>query len=127
MNIIVNQAFPVGQVVATSRILYWHWGIVTDGWVNGEQMVISCSNLRKMVVEEPISIFGQGFSIEPRSFSSALPVQEILMRARQKIGQTYDLLNWNCEHFLYDACGLPKQSPQLVQLVICALGLLSCR
>lgn len=89
--------------------------------------MISCSNLRGMVVEEPIGIFRQGSSIEPRDFPSTLPVREVLARARGKLGQRYDLLSWNCEHFVYDAFGLDKQSPQLKQFVLCAIGLALAR
>ena len=123
MNIVATRTFAVGQVVASWRIFYWHWGIVTDSWKDGEQTVISCSGLRRMVVEEPMSNFRQGNSIQPRNFTSTLPVREVLVRARGKLGQRYDLLNWNCEHFVYDSFGLVKQSPQLKQLAICAIGL----
>lgn len=123
MNIVATRIFAAGQIVASWRVFYWHWGIVTDSWKNGEQTVISCSGLRRMVVEEPMSIFCQGNSVEPRDFPSALTVREVLARARGKLGQPYDLLSWNCEHFVYDASGLVKQSPQLQQLAICAFGL----
>lgn len=123
MNIVATRTFAAGQVVASWRVFYWHWGIVTDSWEGGEQTVISCSGLRRMVIEEPMSIFRQGNSVEPRDFPPALPVREVLVRARGKLGQRYDLLNWNCEHFVYDSFGLVKQSPQLQQLAICAIGL----
>lgn len=123
MKIVATRTFAVGQAVASWRIFYWHWGIVTDSWKDGEQIVISCSGLRRMVVEEPISIFRQGNPIEPRNLTSALPVREVLVRARAKLGERYDLLSWNCEHFVYDSFGLDKQSPQLKQLAICAIGL----
>lgn len=123
MNIVATRTFAAGQVVASWRVFYWHWGIVTDSWKDGEQTVISCSGLRRMVVEEPMSTFGQGYPIEARNFSSALPVREVLVRARRKLGQRYDLLSWNCEHFVYDSFGLVKQSPQIKQFAILAIGL----
>jgi len=123
MHILTTQPFAVGQVVASWRVFYWHWGIVTDSWKDGEQTVISCSGLRNMVVEEPMSAFRQGNAIEPRPSPSALPVQEVLARARGKLGQPYDLLNWNCEHFVYDSFGRTKQSPQLQKLALFAFGL----
>lgn len=122
MHILTSQRFTTGQVVASSREGYSHFGIVTDSWKDGEQMVISCSGLRKMVVEEPMSTFRQGSSIERRSSPSALPAQEVLARARRKLGQRYDLFNWNCEHFVYESFGRPKQSPQL-RLAVCAIGI----
>lgn len=123
MNIVATRTFSVGQVVASWRIFYWHWGIVTDSWKDGEQTVISCSGLRRMVVEEPMSLFRQGNPIESRDFTSTLPVREVLVRARGKLGQRYDLLSWNCEHFVYDSFGFDKQSPQLKKFAICAIGL----
>lgn len=123
MNIVATRPFAIGQVVASRRPLYWHWGIVTDSWKDGEQTVISCSGLRNMVVEEAMSDFRQGNQVESRHSPSTLPVQEVLARARGKLGQGYDLLNWNCEHFVYDSFGRPKQSPQLQKLTLCAIGL----
>jgi hypothetical protein len=122
MNILTTQLFPVGQVVASSRFFYSHLGIVTDRWKDGEQMVISCSNRHSMVVEESMSAFRQGNSIERRPSPSALSVQEVLARARRKLGQRYDLFNWNCEHFVYESFGHPKQSPQL-QLAVFVIGI----
>lgn len=123
MEVLTTQLFPVGQVVASPRFLYSHLGIVTDHWKNGEQMVISCSEHCNMVVEEPMSTFRQGNSIEQRPSPSNLSTQKVLMRARNKLGQPYDILNWNCEHFVYDSFACQKQSPQL-QIALFLVGVI---
>lgn len=122
MNALSNESYRAGQLVATRRLLYWHIGIVTERWENGEQMVISCSGSQQRVVEERMSVFRQGASIERRQALSNLSGAQVVMRARAKLGQTYNLLAWNCEHFVYYAFGLNPQSPQLDRVILIGLA-----
>lgn len=127
MNSISITKYRPGQVVATWRIFYWHLGIVTDKWEGGEQVVISCSGARSMVVEERMSHFSQGLPTELRAMPSALPVPLVLKRAREKLGQSYRLLDWNCEHFVCYAFDVPQKSPQLALAVAAIISLMLIR
>ena len=122
MNGLSSESYVVGQLVATSRLLYWHLGIVTDRWERGEQVVISCSNRQQRVVEERMSVFAQGSLIERRQALSNLSGGQAVMRARTKLGQAYNLLDWNCEHFVYYAFGLNPESPQIGRAILLGLA-----
>lgn len=112
-----STAFPPGQAIRTSRLLYWHTGIATDQWLNGEQLVISCSGRAGKVVLEPMSVFAAGFGAEEMPQLSALPREIVLYQARQMLGKQYSMMDFNCEHFLFRAFGLVPQSPQLTMLL----------
>jgi hypothetical protein len=43
-----------------------------------------------------------------------LSPRDVLARGRAHLGAPYDLWSRNCEHFVYDAHGLPAHSPQLI-------------
>lgn len=106
-------SFAPGQAVRTFRLFYWHKGIATDQWLNGEQLVISCSGRAGKVVLEPMSVFARGMAVEGIEQLSALSPEIVLYQARQMLGKAYSLVDFNCEHFLYRAFGLTPQSPQL--------------
>lgn len=108
--------FAPGQAIRTSRLVYWHKGIATDRWINGEQLVISCSGRAGKVVLEPMSVFSAGMGAEAMLQLSVLPRKIVLHQALQMLGKPYSLANFNCEHFLYQAFGLPPQSPQVATL-----------
>ena len=113
-------SFPVfapGQAIRTSRLVYWHKGIATDQWLNGEQLVISCSGRAGWVVLEPMSVFAAGMGAEEMPQLSALSQEVVLYRARQMLGRPYSLIDFNCEHFLCEAFGLTPQSPQLASIL----------
>ncbi len=101
----------------TSRLVYWHKGIATDQWLNGEQLVISCSGRAGKVVLEPMPVFTAGMGAEEMPQLSALSREIVLYQARQMLGKPYSLMDFNCEHFLYQAFGLTPQSPQFATLL----------
>jgi hypothetical protein len=92
------QSFAPGQAIRTFRIFYWHKGIATDQWLNGEQLVISCSGRARKVVLEPMSAFTREMAVEAMEQLSALPREVVLYQARQMLGRTYSLgpVNTNC-------------------------------
>lgn len=117
--------YKAGEVIEAWRILYWHVGIVSDRWVDGEQVVLSCSRQQNMVVEESMSKFSLGFPIQRKAIPSTLNTQEVLKRARSKLGHAYDIFHWNCEHFVYYSLGLEPKSPQLALAAMAAISLLA--
>lgn len=48
-------------------------------------------------------------------YLGVLSQETVMQRARLKQGQAYSWTNFNCEHFVRYAHGLPIESPQLRQ------------
>ena len=92
-----------------------HVGIVTDRYFDGMPMVISNSHRAGGVAEEPLAVFQGSYPLVPVVQPRALPVGHILFLSRQKLGTRWNLLSWNCEHFVRWAYGLEPMSPQLKQ------------
>jgi hypothetical protein len=92
-----------------------HVGIVSDRNSGGMPMVISNSFRAGGVAEEPLSVFQGGYPLVSVAQPTVLPSWHILSRARQMLGTRWNLLSWNCEHFVYWAHGLEPKSPQLKQ------------
>ncbi len=113
-----------GTVVGTRVGLITHVGIVTDRHAGGQPMVISNSMRSGRVEEEPLRIFQGGFPLVPVTQPALVPASEVLSRARQKLGTRWDLLSWNCEHFVHWAFGQDPKSPQLRAGLISGLAFL---
>lgn len=113
--------FQPGHILQTPRLFYHHKGIATDQWRDGEQLVISCSGLARKVVVERMSAFTRGMGVEAIAPPNNLPAAQVLHRARSMIGRPYFLLDFNCEHFICEAFGVPRESEQL-QRALCMLG-----
>lgn len=113
-----------GAVIGVRLGLITHVGIVTDRHVDGQPMVISNSLRSGRVEEEPLRVFQGAFPLVPVTQPAAMPVGEVLSRARQKLGTRWDLLSWNCEHFVHWAFGQGPKSPQLRAGLISGLAVL---
>lgn len=115
-----------GTVIAVWVGFIRHVGIVTDRMYGAYLGVISNSYRAGRVAEEPLPVFAGGRSVNVIGYLSDLPPQQVLRRARSRIGEAWDLPNWNCEHFVRWAHGLQPRSPQLVAgvVLICAFAVL---
>jgi len=91
-----------------------HVGIVTDETgADGCPRVISTSQKWRSVIEQDWTDFAQGYPVTPVSgWHSTYSPEETVERARARLGRPYDLLRYNCEHFVKDVYGQPIQSPQ---------------
>lgn len=77
-------------------------------------MLISLSYRTGTVAEEPWDIVVRGRSVQRSGLDSALSAEQVIERARARIGDArYNLLKNNCEHFARDVLGLPARSHQL--------------
>lgn len=94
-----------------------HVGIVSDRYSDGAPMVISNSHRAGGVTEEPMSVFQGRYPLVSVAQPKTLPAGHILSLARQKLGTRWNLLSWNCEHFVHWAHGLEPKSPQLSHAV----------
>jgi len=114
---------PAGTVVAVSRGLYKHVGLLTEPVVNQERHVISLNpgGPRRQVIEEPISVFARGQSVQVVPMDSALPNWSVLARARSRQHPHYSWVTFNCEHFVRFALGHKLESPQLAIWAIIGL------
>lgn len=122
MDTFVNRNPRPGTIVRVPVGLFTHRGIVSDRWYGGLPMVISNSRRRRMVAEEPWETFANGGKVSIEGYPSDLSPAVVLVRARSRLGEAWDLLTFNCEHFVEIAHGRKPQSRQLQAAV--ALGAL---
>jgi hypothetical protein len=121
---------PVGGVVGVPIVTRIgrvdHKGVVTDRYgSDGEPTILHASDRYGRVVETEASDFAAR-AVGPVRFVGYLgnlSPDEVLRRARAKIGARYRPLAANCEHFATGVHGLPPESPQLRGLAL--LGIVS--
>ncbi|NOY25059.1 MAG: hypothetical protein GXP62_04215 [Oligoflexia bacterium] len=100
--------------VAGGALTVQHMGIVSDHQdEHGLPLVISASKKTGRVSEETWLQFTGGQDATIYDFLGSLPGDQVVRRARSKLGTRWDLLVANCEHFVHWAHGLDPQSPQL--------------
>jgi hypothetical protein len=114
---------PPGNVVwIVTHLLWRHKGIVSDRWHNGKPMVISASARAGAVCEESWDVFSDGKQVFDGGYPSQLPQWDVLHRARMLIGRRYQLIEFNCDHFVALAHGDEEpRSPQLAGTMTIAL------
>lgn len=115
-----------GTIVSVPIGPFRHYGLVSAVNATGSPYILSCSSRSGQVAEEPAHIFAGGRDIKVHGFPGVLSAIHVISRARSRIGTKYDLLKWNCEHFVRWAHNLRVESPQLkttVALSSCLLGL----
>ena len=107
-------ATTVGYSVRVAGVDVFHVGIVTERTDHrGLPYVISASKRSGMVLEEPWEDFHQGASVRLVDLRGDLDAQEVIGRARERVGHVWSLFFANCEHFVRWAHGIPEESPQL--------------
>ena len=111
-----------GTILSTGRPGFRHYGISTDQYIDGLPTVISNTGKYVRVVEESLAQFQEQGDLKIEGYWGSLPPQEVLRRAREKLGTRYLLLNWNCEHFVRFAHGLKPESPQVVFVAVMVIG-----
>lgn len=91
-----SHVYPAGTLLAV-RVsgLYDHVGLAT-----GYGTVIHSSRRNKRVIEDDVSLFSGGRPVRTVPYASSLSGTEVVVRARMKIGQPYNVLVRNCEHFV---------------------------
>jgi hypothetical protein len=105
-------AAPAGTVVSVDRGLYRHFGILAERLPGLERRVISL-NPEAQLAEEPLSLFCRGQQPTWHQPLSAAYAPEVLTRARSGNHPGYSWTNFNCEHFVCFAFGVPLDSPQV--------------
>lgn len=95
---------------------YNHYGIA-DGLGN----VIHNSKKHFKVVKETIKEFAEGKEILESNITSNNPERAAIIASRY-LDMSYNLFTSNCEHFVRLTHGLKKESMQIQQYLLCALG-----
>lgn len=106
-------SLPIGTLVRVSHGWYDHVALIGDHVVCGERTVLSFSAKAGGFVEEPYSAFASGRQVSIDGYLGGLPTETVMQRARLKRGQRYSWTEFNCEHFVRYAHGVPVESPQL--------------
>lgn len=106
---------PVGTVVRVRHGFYEHVAMLGEHAIGVERAVVSFSAQAGGFVEEPFSIFARGHTVVIEGYLGVLPPAVVMQRARMKRGRAYSLSDFNCEHFVRYAHGVPVESPQLRQ------------
>ena len=103
----------VVSVAAGPLGLFRHVGIVSGRCSSDMPMVISNSARARQVAEEPWPVFSAGTEVRVLARQPELGGWAVVEQARSLLGKPWDLLGYNCEHFVAEACGEPIESMQL--------------
>lgn len=106
---VAGKIFPAGSLLAIRiRGLFDHVGIAT-----GYGTVIHSSARFGRVMETDLSDFSQGRPVRSIRYQSPLSGTEVVVRARGRMGQRYNPLVRNCEHFVTWCVSGQSRSAQL--------------
>jgi hypothetical protein len=100
-----------------------HFGLVAFGRYGDGPTVISNSK-EGGVIEQSFSQFCAGHLPKVEPISGSRSGMHAVAWARQRLGTPYSLFNYNCEHFVREALGAKRESPQL-QLALVAFVVLA--
>ena len=109
--------YDAGTVLKLDFGTFHHFGIA-----DGKGAVIHNSKLRKCVTIDSYEEFADGKKILISTITSINPSQAAIIAARY-LGMPYNLIKSNCEHFARVCHGLEKESTQIQQYLLGALGL----
>lgn len=112
----MNDLIRPGTIVGVWIGMIQHVGILTDSGT-----VIANSFVHGGVTELSVPKFTIGKRLSLKGYPGRLSSQEVIANARAEIGQPWNLLKNNCEHFVRRAHGVPPHSPQL-QRAMFAVG-----
>lgn len=105
----LTRIYPAGTLLAVRiRGLFDHVGLAT-----GYGTVIHSSARFGKVMETDLSDFTGGRRVRTVAYSTPLSGSEVVVRARGRIGQPYNPLVRNCEHFVSWCLSGQARSAQL--------------
>ena len=97
---------------------YYHYGIA-----DGNGGVIHASKIRGVVHDKSLEKFEKRGSAQIDNSITSNDLHAAYQNAWSAIGEPYDFLSHNCEHFVRWAHGLPKECRQLQRRLIVAGGI----
>jgi len=92
-------------------------GFTHVGTVSENHLIYSNSRKFGGVLEVNANEFSEGRLIYNLGQKGVLPTWEVLRRAKSRLGERYDLLEFNCEHYNNYSHGLPVESRQIKQAI----------
>src|SRR6478736_4584923 len=113
--------YPAGTVVSIDCGFYRHVGMLAQCGPFGERLVVAFSATANGLIEHSLGEFSGGRPVQVDGYLGKLIPDEVMLRARQWQGQSYDLFSRNCEHFVRFAHGLPPTSPQIMRAGVALL------
>ena len=108
--------YAAGTVLKLDFGTFFHYGIA-----DGLGYVIHNSKRRLQVTRETYDEFADGREIQVSDITSQNPHHAVIL-AQRYIGMPYNLIKSNCEHFARLCHGLEKESTQIQQYLLAALG-----
>lgn len=112
------------SVIEVQYFGYRHRGIVVGWDFAGQPLVASNSAARGGVCVETLADFAAGRDVIIAELLDQQLHAAILRRVRERLGSKYDLVSWNCDHFVEWALGREVKSKQLRDWSAIAAGLL---
>jgi hypothetical protein len=110
----VKSEIPLGAHLVSPRTGYTHHGIYV-----GDGQVVHYSGLADGNTSGPVELttlekFSNGQGIEVKTYMDSIPPEEIVARAKSRIGEaSYSVFNNNCEHFCHWCILGDHTSPQV--------------
>lgn len=74
------------------------------------------------VARQSVAEFAGGRAVTSLPAVTHLDPSQVVARAERMLGRPYDLLSWNCDHFVASALGRKPESPQLRGIVLALVG-----
>lgn len=116
----MHDQFTPGTVIEVCYPIFKHYAIVSDQFKDGHPTLISLSRRTNAVTEEPWRQVTQGRRINVSSIHGGLPAHIVVANARACVEAAelrWNLLTFNCEHFVRLVHGLPVASNQVQSAV----------
>lgn len=108
------------EIVSVPWMIFRHRGLKVT-FPGGQQWVYANSPASG-VVRQTLAEFALGRNIETFPLPSPVSPYEVVSRAESMLGKPYNLLSWNCDHFVAAALGREPESPQLQALCLAVIG-----
>lgn len=108
-------------LVLVNMGFYWHWALESDAYRDGKPMLISNTMRNGTVKEETWDEVVGGRSFKRVPIETSMSRHAVVTRARSAIGRLrYNVVSYNCEHFVTDVLTGVKKSGQV--RLFCAMA-----
>ncbi len=109
----MHHSFNLGTIIEVCYPIFKHYAIVSDRFYGEHPMLISVSRRTNAVTEEPWLQVTRGRRINISPIHGQLPGHIVVANARACVEAKdlrWNLLTFNCEHFVRLVHGLPVES-----------------
>jgi hypothetical protein len=126
-SLIIPPNFLLPGTIVNAPMKGWfgltrHFGIISGKrGLDGMPVVIANARASGGPAEESWTRFTEGQPHERAYYPSKLPPDQVLYNAYGMFGTRYNLVSWNCEHFVNACHGLRPTSRQVTGLALAAV------